>query len=109
MLRLEFSLLGFAEIVVNEVTNAQPITEGFWFKKLENVLGKVGQYRLEYKLLPALPGKEPLTINTHIHVSAGPAKSFVIKVTSLCKAWPSSHMDSHLWSCRGAQTAECCG
>lgn len=61
--------------------NADPRKlEGYYFRKLENLLGEVGQYRLEYELEPAVPGKIPLKISTLIQVSAGPPKYFKISV-----------------------------
>jgi len=70
------------------VDNADPRKlEGYYFRKLEYLLGEVGQYRLEYELEPSVPGKIPLKISTLIQVSAGPPKYFKISVPicAFCK------------------------
>ena len=69
-----------AETQVTEVHNTEPTRNGFWFKPLEDVLVEAGQYRLEFQLLPALPGELPMAISTPIHVTAGPAASLEIEV-----------------------------
>ena len=72
-------LVPAAERLLNEVHNAQPNKDGFWFRKLENMLRAVGQYRLEFELQPIMPGREPLTISTSIHVSPGPPAALEVK------------------------------
>lgn len=81
----ECCLRACAEKLLNQVSNADPRkVEGYYFRKLENLLTEVGQYRLEYELEPSVPGRDPLKISTHIQVSPGPAKYFKITVRSFC-------------------------
>ena len=74
-----------AEKLLNEVHNAQPSKDGFWFRKLENMLRAAGQYRLEFELQPVMPGRGPLTISTSIHVSPGPAAALEVKARALSR------------------------
>ena len=72
----------FAVAKLSEDVNVKLYQGDFWFKlnTLQSLLGTVGQYRLGYKMLPAVPGKEPLSISTIIQITPGPAKSFKITV-----------------------------
>ena len=63
------------------MSNAEPRKlEGYYFKKLDNLLTEVGQYRLEYELETSALGRDPLKISTLINVTSGPAKYFKIMV-----------------------------
>ena len=68
-----------------EFTNQTPHTNGFRFERIENGLKKAGRYRLEFTMLPKLPGKGPLTISTELLVTPGPLARLDIQVNSL--AW----------------------
>lgn len=81
-------LVPVADRLLNEVHNAQPNKDGFWFRKLENMLRAVGQYRLEFELQPVMPGGEPLTISTSIHVSPGPPAALEVKASSVSQCAP---------------------
>ncbi len=81
-----------AEKLLNTVSNCEPRKlEGYYFKKLDNLLTEVGQYRLEYELEPCVPGRDPLKISTIINVTPGPAKNFKITVLP-CPRSPCCHM-----------------
>ena len=68
------------------MSNADPRkVEGYYFRKLEDLLTEVGQYRLEYELEPSVPGRDLLKISTLIHVSPGPAKYFKITACPSCQ------------------------
>ena len=101
-------LVPATERLLNEVHNAQPNKDGFWFRKLENMLRAVGQYRLEFELQPVMPGREPLTISTSIHVSPGPPAALEVKARAYSHcALPVSGTLSACVSARSAFEQSC--
>lgn len=63
-----------------EVENKIPNGEMFQFKKVKEGLQRMGSYLLEYVLSPALPGLDPLRVQSQFLVEAGAPVSFAIQV-----------------------------
>ena len=66
--------------LVVEVLNRTPNRDAFCFERIDNGLRRAGAYRLEYVMLPDLPGSGPLTITTEINVVPGPLAQIHLQV-----------------------------
>lgn len=72
--------------LVVEVLNRTPNKDAFCFERIDNGLRRAGAYRLEYVMLPDLPGKGPLTLTTEITVAPGPLAQLHVQVLLDCHA-----------------------
>ena len=70
---------GAVKLVV-EVLNRTPNKDAFCFERIDNGLRRAGAYRLEYVMLPDLPGRGPLTLTTEITVVPGPLAQIHVQV-----------------------------
>ena len=72
--------------LVVEVLNRTPNKDAFCFERIDNGLRRAGAYRLEYVMLPDLPGRGPLTLTTEITVAPGPLAQLHVQVFLICHA-----------------------
>ena len=63
--------------------NRTPLGDAFAFARVENGLARVGAYRLEYEMAPAVPGAAPLALAVQLAVAPGPAAGFEIQARLL--------------------------